>query len=200
MTNNATNTAKRVGRNRASVTSSSPVEEAAQLAERAEEILGGYLQPASWATARVARRFRESGDLETVLSLYAQAMADDPQEPAYPWNLASSLDRLQLPDLALVFLRRAIRIGEETGDGDWTGAGVYLGWADVAIRAGEPAMAELAIEKAREADPGAPVERYVRQLRRGRSKLGATEARNDDAARKGTASRVSDCRELHARQ
>lgn len=188
MTNNTASTTKRVGRNRASVTSSSSVEEAAQLAERAEEILGGYLQPASWATARVARRFRESGDLETVLSLYAQAIANDPQEPAYPWNLASSLDRLQLSDLALVFLRRAIRIGEETGDGDWTGAGVYLAWADVAIRAGEPEMAELAIEKAREADPRAPVERYVRQLRQGRSKPGAAEAaRNDDAARKGTA-------------
>jgi tetratricopeptide (TPR) repeat protein len=188
MTNNATNTTKRVGRNRASATSSSSVEAAAKLAERAEEIFGRYLPPASWANARIAQRFRESGDLETVLSLYAQAIADDPQEPAYPWNLASSLDRLQLPDLALVFLRRAIRIGEDTGDDDWTGAGVYLAWADVAIRAGEPELAELAIEKAREADHRAPVERYVRQLRHGRAKTGDTDtARNDDAARKGTA-------------
>ncbi len=188
MTNNATSTTKRAGQSRASANSSSSVEAAAQLAERAEEILGRYLRPASWANARLARQFRESGDLETVLSLYAQAMADDPQEPAYPWNLASSLDRLQLSDLALVFLRRAIRIGEETGDGDWTGTGVYLAWADVAIRAGEPELAELAVEKARETDPRAPVERYVRQLRQRRSKTDVADAaRNDDAARKGTA-------------
>jgi tetratricopeptide (TPR) repeat protein len=188
MTNNATNTTKRVGGNRASAISGSSVEAAAQTAERAEAILGRYLPPASWANARLARRFRESGDLETVLSLYAQAMADDPQEPAYPWNLGSSLDRLQLSDLALVFLRRAIRIGEESGDREWAGTGVYLAWADVAIRAGEPELAELAVEKAREIDPRAPVERYLRQLRHGPSKAASLDAaRNDDAARKGTA-------------
>jgi tetratricopeptide (TPR) repeat protein len=188
MTNNAANTRKRAAGGRASVGNHSAIEGAAKLAERAEEILGRYLAPASWPTARVARKFRESGDLEAVLSLYAQAMADDPREPAYPWNLASSLDRLQLSDLALIFLRRAIRVAEETDDHNWAGADAHLAWADVAIRAGEPEMAELAIEKAREADPRAPVERYVRQLRQGRSKPGAAEAaRNDDAARKGTA-------------
>lgn len=89
--------------------------------------------------------------------------------PAYPWNLASSLDRLQLSDLALVFLRRAIRVAEETGDAEWSGADAHLAWADVAMRAGEPEMAEIAIDKARQIDPGAPVERYVRQLRHARS-------------------------------
>lgn len=188
MKNNAASTRKRAAVGRASANSNAPIEGAAKVAERAEEILGQYLSPASWASERVARRFRESGDLEAVLRLYTQAMAEDPHEPAYPWNLASSLDRLQLSDLALVFLRRAIRVAEETGDAEWSGADAHLAWADVAMRAGEPEMAEIAIDKARQIDPGAPVERYVRQLRHGRSTSKGTEAaRNDDAARKGTA-------------
>jgi len=187
MTNNAVSTSKRAVGGRASVSSDTPIEDAARIAEQAEEIFGRYLGTA-WPTARVARSFRESGDLEAVLSLYARAMAEDPHEPAYPWNLASSLDRLCLSDLALIFLRRAIRVAEETEDDDWAGVDVYLAWADVAIRAREPEMAELAIEKAREVDPGASVERYVRQLRRGRSSPKDKDAaRNDDAARKGTA-------------
>jgi tetratricopeptide (TPR) repeat protein len=188
MTNNAASTSKRAADGRASVSSDSRIEQAAQLAERAELIFGRYLSHSSSPSARVARQFRESGDLEIVLSLYAQAMADDPQESAYPWNLASSLDRLRLSDLALIFLRRAIRVAEEAGDDEWAGVDVHLAWADVAMRAGEPEMAEMAIEKARELDPGAPVERYVRQLRKRRSApKDAGAARNDDAARKGTA-------------
>jgi tetratricopeptide (TPR) repeat protein len=159
-----------------------------QLADQAEEIFARYLDPGSWPTAQVARVFRRSGDLERVLSLYSQAMESDPREPAYPWNLASSLDRLQLSDLALIFLRRAIRVAEDTGDSDWAGADAHLAWADIAIRAGEPEMAEIAIEKARKIDPGAPVERYVRQLRHDRATTKAADiAQNSDAARKGTA-------------
>jgi tetratricopeptide (TPR) repeat protein len=188
MTNNAASTSKRAAGGRASVNNDAASEDAAKLAEQAEGILSRYLRPASWASARVARQFRESGDLEIVLSLYAQAMADDPREPAYPWNLASSLDRLQLSDLALIFLRRAIRIAEETGDDDWAGADVHLAWADIAIRAGEPELAEIAIKRAREIDPGISIQRYVRQLRHERSAANAVDAaRNDDAARKGAA-------------
>ncbi|HSZ13836.1 MAG TPA: hypothetical protein VK790_07360 [Solirubrobacteraceae bacterium] len=187
MTNNAANTDKRAADDPASANSESPVEGAAQLVERAEEILGRYLSRA-WPTTSVARTFRESGDLEVVLGLYATAMADDPEEPAYPWNLASALDRLQLSDLALIFLRRAIRVAEEIGDDEWGGVDAYLAWADVAMRAAEPEVAEIAIEKARDIDPNAPVERYVRQLRHLQAPLGEKDAaRHDDAARKGTA-------------
>lgn len=159
-----------------------------QLADRAEEIFARYLKPGSWPTAHVVRQFHESGDLERVLSLYSQAMANDPLEPAYPWNLASSLDRLQLSDLALIFLRRAIRVAEDIGDSDWAGADAHLAWADIAMRAGEPEMAEVAIEKARKIDPNAAVERYVRQLRHARpTTRDADSPQNTDLARKGTA-------------
>ncbi len=188
MTNNAASTRKRAVGGRASASSHSQIEDSVQLADQAEEIFARYLDPGSWPTAQVAQVFRGSGDLERVLSLYSQAMANDPREPAYPWNLASSLDRLQLSDLALIFLRRAIRVAEDTGDSDWAGADAHLALADVAMRAGEPEMAEIAIEKARKIDPSAPVERYVRQLRHERSTTkGADVAQNTDAARKGTA-------------
>ncbi|MFI5003461.1 MAG: hypothetical protein ACHQE6_00460 [Solirubrobacterales bacterium] len=166
MTRNAASTSGPAAGGPASAGSSASVEEAACLAERAEEILGGYLQPGRWATARVARRFLQSKDLERVLSLYMGAMESDPQEPAYPWNLASSLDRLRLSDLALTFIRRAIRVADETGDREWSGADAHLAWADIALHAGEPEVAEIAIERARRIDPHAPFERYLRRLRR----------------------------------
>jgi tetratricopeptide (TPR) repeat protein len=143
--------------------------------DQAEEVIGRYLVP-QWPSTRVARRFRESGDLQLVLSLYARAMEDDPNEPAYPWNLASSLDRLRLPDLALIFVRRAIRVAEQAGDREWAGADVHLAWADIALRAGEPEIAERAISRAREVDSTVSVERYVRRLRRGRSKVESADA------------------------
>jgi tetratricopeptide (TPR) repeat protein len=166
MTRNAASTSRHVDGGRASAASPARVEEAAHLAEQAEEILGGYLQPGRLPTARVAHRFLRSGDLERVLGLYVQAMEGDPLEPAYPWNLASSLDRLRLPDLALLFIRRAIRVAREAGDLEWAGADANLALADIAIRAGEPETAEIAIDQAHRIDPGAPVERYLRRLRR----------------------------------
>ena len=155
MTNNAASTSKRAAAGRASVASPAATESAARLADQAEKILGGYLRPGRWPAARTARRFRESGDLERVLGLYTRAMEDDPHEPAYPWNLASSLDRLRLADLALIFIRRAIRVSEETGDREWTGADVHLACADIARHAGDPEMTELALDRARELDPQA---------------------------------------------
>lgn len=154
MTSNAASTSKRVAAGQAS-TDSAGVENAALLVDQAEAILDGYLRPGRWPAARTARRFLEGGDLERVLSLYARAMEDDPREPAYPWNLASSLDRLRLPDLALIFIRRAIRVAEETGDREWAGADVHLACADIARHASDPEMADLALQRAREIDPEA---------------------------------------------
>ena len=147
MTSNAAQSSRRVDVDRASVANAATLEEAGKLVDQAEEILGRYLRPGQWPAAPVARRFRESGDLQLVLSLYARAMADDPDEASYPWNLTSSLDRLRLPDLALVFVRHAIRVAEESGDTEWAGADVHLAWADIALRAGQPEMAERAIER-----------------------------------------------------
>jgi tetratricopeptide (TPR) repeat protein len=153
MTSNAASTSRHAGAARASVDSAKALENAAGLADEAEAILGGYLRAGRWPAARTARRFLDSGDLERVLSLYTRAMEDDPREPAYPWNLASSLDRLRLPDLALIFIRRAIRVAEETGDREWSGADVHLACADIARHAGDQEMAEMALNRAQDIDP-----------------------------------------------
>jgi tetratricopeptide (TPR) repeat protein len=166
MTRNVASTSRHAADDPVSAVSRAAAEDADRLAEQAEAILGGYLQPGTWPTAHTSRRFLASGDLERVLSLYIEAMESDPLEPAYPWNLASSLDRLRLPDLALIFIRRAIRVARDTGEQEWAGADVQLALADIAIRAGEPEIAELAIERARSIDPGAPVEPYLRSARR----------------------------------
>jgi tetratricopeptide (TPR) repeat protein len=188
MTSSAASTRRHAVADHVSETRDASVEHAAQLVDQAEEILSRYLRAGRWPAARTARRFRESGDLQLVLSLYSRAMADDPSEPAYPWNLASSLDRLGLPDLALVFIRRAIRVAEEGDDRAWSGADAHLGWADIALRAGEPEIAEQAIKRAREVEPEIPVERYLRQLRRRQPAAGDGDGvRHDDAARKGVA-------------
>ena len=189
MTSNAASTSKRVVVDRArSVNSDAAVAQAGELVDQAEEVLGRYLGPAQWAAVRAARQFRETGDLQLVLSLYARAMEDDPGEPAHPWNLASSLDRLRLPDLALIFVRRAIRVAEETGDHEWAGADAHLAWADIALRADEPEMAEQAIARAREISPEVPVETYLRRIRRKYPRVKHADAvRHGDAARKGAA-------------
>lgn len=152
MTRNAANTSKRAAAGPPSADNAAAIKRAAALADEAERILGGYLHAGRWPAARTARRFRESGDLERVLSLYVCAMEDDPREPAYPWNLASSLDRLRLADLALIFIRRAIRVAEEIGDREWAGADVHRACADIARHANDPQMAELALGRAREID------------------------------------------------
>jgi tetratricopeptide (TPR) repeat protein len=176
MTRNATNTRKRADVGQASVDSPLGPEPAASFAEQADEILGGYLRPGGWSTSGTAQRFVASGDLERVLSLYLGAMEHDPMEAAHPWNLASSLDRLQLPDLALPFMRRAIRVADDAGDHEWAGADAYLALADIAINAGQHGTARAAIEQAHKIDPAAPVERYRRRLREQRSASNGTTA------------------------
>jgi hypothetical protein len=188
MTTNAANTGRHAVAGPANGSSSAEMKEAALLIEQADEILSGFLQPGRWSTEHAARRFLQRDDLQHVLSLYMKAMEKDPIEPAYPWNLASSLDRLQLPDLALVFIRRAIRVALETGDDAWAGADAHLAWADVAIRAKEFETAEIAIDQARRIDPGTPYQRYLRRLRRELVSRDEHEgAHHEDAARKGVA-------------
>ena len=188
MTSNAASTSRREAVGPAGVGSPAEAEKAALLAEQAEGIVGGFLQPGRWATARVARRFLDGDDLQRVLSLYARAMEKDPNEPAYPWNLASSLDRLRLPDLALIFIQRAIRVAREAGDDEWSGADAHLAWADVAIRAKEFETAGIAIEQARRIDPATQYQRYLRRLRRELvSPAQDDDAHHEDAARKGVA-------------
>jgi tetratricopeptide (TPR) repeat protein len=166
MTSNAASTSRRAAAGPASAASADAVEQAARLVEHAEELLGRYLRPGRRATARARQRFLLGDALQTVLGDYTRAMEKDPAEPAYPWNLASSLDRLGLPDLAVCFIRRAIRVAGETGDDEWAGADAHLAWADLAIRAGEPETAAIAIGHARNLDPEIDCQRYVRRLRR----------------------------------
>jgi tetratricopeptide (TPR) repeat protein len=168
MTRNTASTSRHAADDPESAGSRPAVEDAARLAEQAEEILGDYLEPGKWPTARVAGRFLADGDLERVLGFYMQAMDGDPLEPAYPWNLASALDRLRLPDLAVLFIRRAIRVARETGDREWAGADAHLALADIAIRAGDVRQAELAIEQALQIDSSVDAERYIRSARRAR--------------------------------
>jgi tetratricopeptide (TPR) repeat protein len=131
----------------------------------AEVILGRYLKPGQWATEATASRFLRRRELERVLTLYEDAMATDPREPAYPWNLASGLDRLGLHDLALAYVQRALRVATEAGDEEWADAHAHLAWADIALNAGQRELALIAIERARSLDPDLPVERYIRRAR-----------------------------------
>ncbi|MEX1265079.1 MAG: hypothetical protein WEE66_14295 [Actinomycetota bacterium] len=68
-------------------------------------------------------------------SLYLQAMRLEPQEPSYPWNLASSMGRLGQHHLALAFIEQAITMAHATGDEEWSDTYAHIAWADVAMRA-----------------------------------------------------------------
>jgi hypothetical protein len=113
-----------------------------------------------------ARRFVDEGHLERVLGLYLRAMGDEPNEASYPWNLASSLDRLYLSDLALPFIGRAVRMAQRQGDDDWGGADAHVAWAEVAMNADQPELAAVLLEKARSMAPDISIDRYERRLRR----------------------------------
>src|SRR5258705_2122614 len=113
------------------------VAKAEQLVGEADELLTKALGPGEWPEAEVAERFLSEGKLDKVLGLYSQAIRLDPTEPAYPWNLASALNRLGLNDLALGFLARAIHLAEQSGESEWSGPGAQLALAEVAIDAGE---------------------------------------------------------------
>jgi hypothetical protein len=139
---------------------------AADAVEEADRILWQYTKPGRLPSRADARRFVDDGHLERVLALYVRAMRDDPGEPSYPWNLASSLDRLYLSDLALPFIGRAVRTAHAERDEDFGGAAAHVAWAEVAMNADQPELASLLLDKAREMDPSMSLGPYERRLRR----------------------------------
>jgi tetratricopeptide (TPR) repeat protein len=128
------------------------VAKAEQLVGEADELLASALRPGQWPEAEVAERFLSEGNLDRVLALYGQAIRLDPAEPAYPWNLASALNRLGLNDLALGFIARAIHLAERSGEDEWSGPGAQLALAEVAIDAGEYDIALTALAHAQADD------------------------------------------------
>ncbi len=120
------------------------------LVKEAGRILTRYLRPASHPREETRTRFVQSGDLERVLVLITQAIELDPDEPAYPWNLASSLRRLDQPQFALAFIEQAIRVATEVGDSEWADEHVHLAWADTALAARQFDVALVALARARE--------------------------------------------------
>lgn len=128
------------------------VAKAEELIGEADVLLADALKAGEWPEPEVAERFLSEGKLDRVLALYGQAIRLDPTEPAYPWNLASALNRLGLNDLALGFLARAIHLAERSGEPEWSGPGAQLALAEVAIDAGEYDLALTALAHARAGD------------------------------------------------
>lgn len=122
------------------------------LVGEADELLADALGTGQWPETEVAERFLSQGSLDRVLALYGQAMRLDASEPAYPWNLASAMNRLGLNDLALGFLTRAIHLAEQRGEHEWSGPDAQLALAEVAIDAGEYDLALTALAHARADD------------------------------------------------
>lgn len=187
MSTREASTSRRVAVGRGRAANGTPAQAAVRLVDDAEEILGRYLKPGQWPTTKSIRTFRQHGDLESVLALYEQAMDRDPTEVAYPWNLASSLDRLGVSDLAVAYMRRAIRVAKETGEEEWADADAYLALTDIALRAGDAEIAALAIDNARHLNVDAPFGRYQRRLRRQISASEEDPTSDYDSTRKGTA-------------
>lgn len=125
---------------------------AEQLVGEADELLAEAFGPGQWPEVEVAARFLAEGKLDRVLALYGQAMRLDPDEPAYPWNLASAMNRLGLNDLALGFITRAIHLAAASGEEEWSGPDAQLALAEVAIDAGEYDLALTALAHARAGD------------------------------------------------
>lgn len=146
------------------------VAEAVALVGEADELIAEVLKPGRWPQARTVERFLQGDRLERVLALYGRAMRLDPAEPAYPWNLASTLNRLGLNDLALGFLTRAIHTAEQAGDREWSGADAYLALAEVAIDAGEADIGLTALARAEELGESngehGEVQRLLREIRK----------------------------------
>jgi tetratricopeptide (TPR) repeat protein len=144
---------------------------AASLVDEADELVGGYLEPGRWPQAKTVDRFLSDGGLERVLALYGRAMALDPDELAYPWNLSSALRRLGQLELAASYLKRAIHVGDEHGEADYSGADAYLALAEVALDMGDADEALVAIARALEpgrarTDTEAHAQRLLRELKR----------------------------------
>lgn len=145
------------------------VAKAERLAGEADELLATVLGPGEWPATEAAERFLSEGKLDRVLGLYGQAIRLDPTEPAYPWNLASALNRLGLNDLALGFISRAIHLAEQSGDSEWSGPDAQLALAEVAIDAGEHDLALTALAHAQADDQrngrAAQIEDLLKEVR-----------------------------------
>lgn len=145
-------------------------EHAGALIAEADALIVEILKPGQWPQARTVKRFLADDRLERVLALYVRAMRLDPAEPAYPWNLGSTLNRLGINDLALGFVARAIHLAEEADDPEWAGADALLALAEVAVDAAEPDIALTAIARAQDLDERdehvkAGAERLLSELR-----------------------------------
>jgi tetratricopeptide (TPR) repeat protein len=125
---------------------------AEQLVGEADELLVDAFGAGEWPEAEAIERFLSEGKLDHVLALYGQAMRLDADEPAYPWNLGSAMNRLGLNDLALGFLSRATHLAERRGEAQWSGPDAQLAVAEVAIDAGEYDLALTALAHARADD------------------------------------------------
>jgi hypothetical protein len=124
------------------------VAKAEALVGEADELLADALASGQWPDAETVDRFLSEGKLDRVLALYGQAIRLDSKEPAYPWNLASALNRLGVNDLALGFITRAIHLAEANGEADWSGPDAQLALAEIAIDAGEYDLALTALAHA----------------------------------------------------
>lgn len=154
-------------RERAAEPSAGDRRAAADLVDEADRLVGEVLAPGRWPQAKTVKRFLAEGRLERLLSLYGRAMALDPTEPAYPWNLSSVLRRLGQLELAQAFLARAIHAGEEQDEPDYCGADAYLALAEIAMDAGDDDQALVAIARARESEQPRPdTEAYAERLQR----------------------------------
>ena len=140
------------------------IEQATQLVDQAEQLIAEVLEPGQWPERDAVERFMSEGRLERTFALYLQAIRLDPLEPAYPWNLASTLSRLGLNDVAFALIAQAIHVGERTGQEEWTGAGEHLALAETALDAGHEDMAVVAIARATEIDSAGQVRAQARRL------------------------------------
>jgi len=147
-------------------TSAAARRQAAGLVEEADRIVTEVVAPGRWPQRGTVERFLDGDRLPRVLALYTTAMELDPDEPAYPWNLASTLNRLGLNELALAHVERAIRTASAVGDEEWSGAGAHLAWAEIAEQAGQHDVALVALARAKRLGQGsATIDVSVRRLR-----------------------------------
>lgn len=138
---------------------------AAALVDEADALVAEVLAPGRWPQARTVQRFVEGDRLERVLARYTRAMRLDPDEPAYPWNLASTLNRLGLNHLALGFMAQAIHTAQRAGEEEWSGADAFLALAEIALDAEETDLALTSIARAQELQGNDPARReHARRL------------------------------------
>lgn len=143
--------------------------EAERLVGEADALIAEVLSPGRWPQKRTVESFLRNDRLDRVLALYGRAMRLDPEEAAYPWNLASTLNRLGINDLALGLVSRAIRVAALAGEDDWSGADAHVAMAEIAIDAGEPEIALTALTRSVElngAEDRSSVERVLAEIRR----------------------------------